>query len=431
MEKRRMAQQSRREYLESIYQRYRQSDRMEKQRILDEFMRVCGDHRKYAIGLLNRPLMEPQPRRRPRRAPRYSDTVIDVLAELWGASGYLCAVRLKAALPQWLPWLRRRVRLTPAQERQLLTISPRQLERRLRPRKQTLKRKLYGTTRPGSLLKHMIPIKADQWDVTKPGYLEIDLVSHSGACATGEFLYTLDAVDIQTGWVERQGIRGKGRHGILAAVRAIEARLPFALRGIDSDNGSEFINDHLWAFCQAAQPPIQFTRSRPYKKDDNAHIEQKNWTHVRKLVGWERYESPDALAALNTLYTDLRVFQNLFQPSMKLVRKIRHGSQLRRQYDTPQTPWARVLASADADPAKVVALQRLLARTDPFALSARIDAQLERLWALAHRATRQPRATVPRVPQPRQATPWRGWTFSTKVKRDRQDQRRQIGKVLS
>lgn len=141
-------------------------------------------------------------------------------------SGYLCAVRLKAALPHWLPWLRRRIALAPALERQLLAISPRQIERRLRTRKQTLKRKLYGTRRPGSLLKHRIPIQTEQWDVTQAGYLEIDLVSHSGACATGEFLYTLDAVDIQTGWVERQAVRGKGRHGIVAAIRAIEARLP-------------------------------------------------------------------------------------------------------------------------------------------------------------------------------------------------------------
>jgi hypothetical protein len=426
MERRRMAQQSKREYLESIYVRYRQSSRAEKQMILNEFVRVCGYHRKYAIGLLNRPCPRARPRRRPRRALTYSEAIIAVLAQLWAASGYLCAVRLKAALPQWLPWLRRRVSLTPAQERQLLAISPRQLERRLQPRKVGLKRTLYGTTRPGSLLKHQIPIKTDQWDVTTPGYLEIDLVSHSGASALGEFLYTLDAVDIQTGWVERQAVLGKGRHGIVAALRAMAGRLPFPLRGIDSDNGSEFLNDQLWAFCQEAQPPIQFTRSRPYKKDDNAHIEQKNWTHVRKLVGWERYDSAEALAALNALYTDLRLFQNLFQPSMKLVRKVRHGSRLRRHYDRPQTPWARLVACPEADPPRVAALRRLLARTDPFILSARIDAQLEQVWAFANRVTRQPRATAPKIPQPRGVTPWRGWTFSAKMKRDRQEQRRHV-----
>jgi hypothetical protein len=229
MERRRMAQQSKREYLESIDLRYRQSSRLEKQRILDEFMRVCGYHRKYAIGLLNRPLPEPRPRRVPTRQPRYSAAVIEVLAERWTASGYLCAVRLKAALPTWLPWLRRRRILSPEQERQLLAISPRQLERRLRTHKERVKRRVYGTTRPGSLLKHMIPIKTEQWEVTKAGYLEIDLVSHSGATADGEYLYTLDAVDLHTGWVERQAVRGKGHQGILAALQAIAQRLPFAL----------------------------------------------------------------------------------------------------------------------------------------------------------------------------------------------------------
>ena len=424
MEDRPMAQRSKREYLQSIYGRYQQSSRVEKQKILDEFMHVCSYHRKYAIGLLNRPLPSPRPRRVPKRRPLYSAAVIDVLAELWVASGYLCAVRLKAALPTWLPWLRRRIALQPGHERQLLAISPRQLERRLRARKQTVKRRVYGTTRPGSLLKHMIPIKTDQWDITKAGYLEIDLVSHSGADATGEYLYTLDAVDIHTGWVERQAVRSKGQHGIVAALQAIAQRLPFTLCGIDSDNGSEFINNHLWAFCQRAQPPIQFTRSRPYKKDDNAHIEQKNWTHVRKLVGWDRYESPAALAALQALYADLRLFQNLFQPSMKLLRKSRHGSRLRRRYDRPQTPWARVLAGVEADPVKVDVLRRVLARTDPFALSQRIDTQLEHLWQLAHRVTRRPRATLPKVAQPRAVTPWRDWIFSDRLKQQHRAQRR-------
>jgi hypothetical protein len=161
----------------------------------------------------------------------------------------------------------------------------------------------------------------------------------------------------------------------------IEQQLPFPLRGIDSDNGSEFINDHLLAFCQQrpAGQAVQFTRSRPYKKDDNAHVEQKNWTHVRKLVGWERYDTPAALAALNALYADLRLFQNLFQPSMKLVRKVRVGSRLIRRYDRPQTPFERVKACAEADPQTVAALERILATTDPFALSQRIDRHLARL----------------------------------------------------
>jgi hypothetical protein len=417
-----MARRSKQEYLRTIHTRYRQAERAEKTLMLDEFTQVCGYHRKYALWLLNRPLPEPpRPRQVARRPTRYSEAMIRVLAQVWEASGYLCSQRLQAALPQWLPWMRPRVSLTAAVERQLLAISPRQMDRRLQPRKRTLTRRMYGTTRPGSLLKHQIPIKTDHWDVHQPGYLEIDLVSHSGASASGEFLHTLDSVDIQTCWVERQAVMGKGRHGVVQALTAIERLLPFPLRGIDSDNGSEFINDHLYAFCQRpAGQAIQFTRSRPYKKDDNAHVEQKNWTHVRKLVGWERYDRPAALAALTALYADVRLFQNLFQPSMKLVRKVRVGSRLIRRYDTPQTPFERVRACPEADPAKVAALQRVVETTDPFVLSQRVDQHLERLWALATRAPRTPREAAPRPPQPRATTPWRGWTFSSRVRRSPQ-----------
>jgi hypothetical protein len=203
------------------------------------------------------------------------------------------------------------------------------------------------------------------------------------------------------------------------ALTTIESQLPFTLRGVDSDNGSEFINDHLLAWCQKRLigRQVQFTRSRPYKKDDNAHVEQKNWTHVRKLVGWERYDSREALAALNALYADLRLFQNLFQPSMKLARTERVGSRRIRRDDRPQTPFERVRACSDADPQKVAALEQVLTTTDPCVLSPRIDHHLERLWALATSASRTPRETAPRSPRPRASTPWRGWTFSPKVQR--------------
>jgi hypothetical protein len=409
-----MARRSKYEYLRVMWARYQRAGRRQRSALLDEVTRVCGDHRKYAIGLLGQPT-PPRPaiRRVARRRPTYSEDVIRLLAQVWAASGYLCAQRLTAALPTWLPWLRRHAPVTPTLEAQLVQISPRQIDRRLRAQKHRTKRRLYGTTRPGSLLKHQIPIKTDHWDVTTPGYLEIDLVSHSGASASGEFLHTLDCVDIHTAWVERQAVLGKGQHGILQALTLIEGRLPFALRGLDSDNGSEFINAHLLAFCRRpGGHAIQFTRSRPYKKDDNAHIEQQNWTHVRKLVGWERYDTPAARAALTLLYADLRLFQNLFQPSMKLQGKERRGSRLIRRYDRPRTPFERVQACPDADSQNVAALARLLATTDPFVLSQRIDQQLEQLWALATRVPRMPREAAPRSPQPRASTPWRGWTFS-------------------
>ena len=400
-----MARRSKQEYLAVMWHRYQRGGRAERSALLDEVTRMCGYHRKYAIGLLNgRQPPQPGPRRVPKRRPTYSAEAISVLAWIWEQSGYLCATRLKAALPIWLPWVRQRRPMTPTVERHLLAISARQIDRRLHARKQTLKRRLYGTTRPGTLLKHLVPLKTDHWDVTQPGFLEIDLVSHSGASGAGDFLHTLDAVDIHTGWVERQAVMGKGQHGILQALTTIEQQLPFALRGLDSDNGSEFINHHLVAFCQRpGTQAIQFTRSRPYKKDDNAHVEQKNWTHVRKLVGWDRYDTTEAQRALNALYAELRLFQNLFQPSMKLQRKERRGSRLLRRYDPPQTPFERVRACATADAAKVATFARVLTRTDPFVLAQRIGQHLERLATLRSRAPQ---------PAPRLGIRWRGWTFS-------------------
>ncbi len=419
-----MARRSKREYLRSIYERYRRASRTEKGMILEEFCKVCGYNRKYAIWLLNRHVPEVAVRKRTlSRSPTYSQAMVRILAKVWEASGYLCSQRLKAALVHWLPWIKQHFELIQPLEDQLLAISARQMDRRLRATKHIVKRRLYGTTRPGSLLKQMIPIKTDHWDVNRPGYLEIDLVSHSGASAVGEFLHSLDCVDIATCWVERKAVMGKSALGILNAVTEIEHQLPFPLKGIDSDNGSEFINNHLLAFCQQrpAGRTIQFTRSRPYKKDDNAHIEQKNWTHVRKLMGWDRYDTAKAQESTNQLYDELRIFQNLFQPSMKLRCKIRKGSRLIRRYDTPRTPFERVVESRKGDPKKLAALKHTLKTTDPFELSTRIDQQLQRIYKLARHADRAPRERPPL-----KQTPWRDWTFSKKLQRQQQDMKRQM-----
>lgn len=377
----RVGPQAIREYLARMRERYHQARRKEKGGLLDEVCEVTGYHRKAVIRVLRR-----EPGRRSRRrggTVRYEPAVVAALRAIWTAAGYPWSVRLKALLPAWLPWARRRLRLTPAIEAALLRISPRQIDRRLQPEKRRLGTRLYGRTKPGTLLKHHIPIQTERWNTTMPGFTEIDLVSHSGDCADGEFLHSLNVTDIHTTWVETCAVMGKGERRVQEALETIRVALPFRLRGIDSDNGSEFINNHLYRYCQGHQ--MQFTRGRPYKKDDNAHIEQKNWTHVRKLVGYVRYDSDEALAALNALYEDLRLFQNLWLPSVKLVKKTRVGSRLRRQYDAPQTPFERVRACPEADPAKVAELARLHATTDPFTLAARIDQQLQQLYALASR----------------------------------------------
>ena len=384
------------EYLHAIHARYRQSSRAVKRQILDEFCQVTGYHRKYAIRLLRGPApSRPAPRRG--RGATYGVQLVSVLAAIWEAAGGPWSVRLKALLPLWLPWARPRFHLTPALERQLLAISPRQIDRRLQPRKRRLAGRRYGRTKPGTLLKHHIPLKTERWDVTAPGFTEIDLVAHCGERGDGEFLHSLNLTDIHTTWVETRAVLGRGQTGVRDALEELRQALPFALRGIDSDNGSEFINLHLYGYCQAHG--IQFTRGRPYKKDDNAHIEQKNWTHVRKLMGYVRYDSPSAVDAMNALYRqELRLFQNLFLPSVKLVQKVRVGARVRRTYDRPQTPLERVRACPAADPAKVAQLTALRDRLDPFALAQAIDRQLERLYGLAH-LPRQPAPEAPAVPR--------------------------------
>jgi len=380
-----MSHRSRWEYFRAIYVRYRQADRKLKRVILNEFCANTGYHRKYAIRMLNGPPpgRVRQGRRRP-RSPSYGPAVVSVLAAMWEAAGYPWSVRLKALVPLWMPWVKKRFRVSAEVEGQLRTISARQIDRRLRTRKQQLKRRMYGHTKPGTLLKHQIAIQTGSWDVKVPGFTEVDLVSHSGNAASGEFVYSLNVTDIHTTWTETRAVLGKGETAVRDALQGISTVLPFRLLGIDSDNGSEFINWHLGRWC--ARHNIRFTRGRPYKKDDNAHIEQKNWTHVRKLLGWDRYDTPQAVQAMNHLYAhELRLWMNLFLPSVKLRRKVRVGSKLRRLYGPAETPLDRVLASPGADPQRAAELRDLRQRLDPFELARTIDHQLERIYALANR----------------------------------------------
>lgn len=212
----------------------------------------------------------------------------------------------------------------------------------------------------------------------------MDLVTHCGNSNEGQYINTLNATDIQTGWVERVAVMGKGQNGILDGVFDIKNNIPFRLRGIDSDNGEEFINWQLLRFCKKMRPPIQFTRGRAYKKNDNCHIEQKNRTHVRYLFGWDRYETQEALEAMNDLYdNELRVFQNLFQPSMKLKENTQIGSKRIRKYDQPKTPLRRVIESGKYNKGKVKKLKELMKTIDPFDLSKIIDQKLDRIYQMA------------------------------------------------
>jgi hypothetical protein len=390
------------EYLRAIYERYRTAGRKAKKLILSEFCANTGYHRKYAIRLLNGPRPEKQPQRRERRRGlTYNQEMLAVLSAVWEAAGYPWSVRLKALLPKWMPWIRKRFRLRPEIEKQLLKISARQMDRRLAAQKTQRRRRLYGRTKPGYLLKHHIPVKTDRWDVQSAGFTEADLVSHSGHSASGEFAHTLNVTDIHTTWTESLAVLGRGEEPVQRGLNDIAATLPFPLLGVDTDNGSEFINYHLKRWCDARQ--IQFTRGRPYKKDDNAHIEQKNWTHVRKLLAWDRYDTHEAVAAMNDLYrNELRLWMNLFLPSVKLLKKVRVGAKVRRRYEAPRTPFERVQACPSADPQKVGQLKQLKKRLDPFQLSRTIERKLQRISRLANRRL-SPKAVPEAAQEPRRA----------------------------
>lgn len=389
-----MSPRSRWEMLLAILTRYRRASRAGKTTILGEFCAATGYNRKYAIGLMSRPPdAESRPKRRGRRC-RYGPEVVSILIAIWEAAGYPWSVRLKAAMPLWLPWAKKRLAVSKETLSQLEVISARTIDRRLAAHKKRLGRRIYGRTKPGSLLKHHIPIQTSAWDTDEPGFGEIDLVSHSGNSASGEFLHSLNFTDIASTWVETRVIMGKSQYAVHQALEQMIEALPFTLRGLDSDNGSEFINHHLVRFC--AERKIQLTRSRPYKKDDNAHIEQKNWTHVRKLLGWERYDSTEALAAINDLYAnELRWMQNLFLPSVKLLKKTRVGSRLKRLYAAPQTPLDRLTTLHGAQPLKLAQLRKLRDGLDPFELSATLERKLQLIYRLVTPCHAEPRTARP------------------------------------
>ncbi len=380
--------------MKAIFNRYHKASKAIKRIILDEFCKVCGYHRKHAIRKLNEsPSEEKSKGQRCKRQPIYGPIVISILQKVWEAADYPWSSRLKEILRLWMPWIRKHFRLTPEQEQQLLRISPRTIDYRLKTRKTQLRRRIYGQTKPGTLLKHHIPIKTDNWNVTVPGFTEIDLVSHSGNSADGVFIHSLNQTDILTTWTEARAVMGKGQIGVSKALDEMRQESPFDWLGIDSDNGSEFINAHLYRYCQMP-PKLQFTRGRPYKKDDNAHVEQKNWTHVRKLLGYERYDSDLALQAINDLYrNELRLMKNLFQPSVKLIKKIRVGSRLIRKYNNPQTPLDRLIASKKGNLARVAMFKRLREVIDPFELAGVIESKLDGIYKLANRRL-SPKAVI-------------------------------------
>ena len=377
---------SRNEYVQAILSRYQQARRAEKSRMLDEFCRVCGYHRKAALRKLRQAQRPAGARRKPGRPARYAQPEIQQpLQRIWTTAHYPCSTRLKAILPRWLgPYQHTFGHLPLAVCQALQHISPSTIDRLLRAVRGTSARHALAATRPGRLLRHQIPLGTHQWDETRPGFLEADTVAHCGTSVAGLFVYTLDMTDLATGWTEQRAVWGKGERDVLAQVQAIEASLPFPLRGVDCDNGSEFLNWHLVRYCQARPAPVQFTRSRPYKKNDNAHIEQKNWTHVRQWLGYQRFDDPRLVGLLNTLYTtEWRLLHNFFLPSVKLLDKQRQGAHIVKRHDVPKTPDQRELESSEVTPTQKQQLTDQAQGLNPFHLRQAIDAKIRRIRRLA------------------------------------------------
>lgn len=377
-----------REYVAAQRQRYHGASRPAKGRLLDEVVAVTGYHRKAAIRVLAGTTRSERGRRGGARGrPRcYGPAVASAAQVLWEAAGQIGAKRLQPFVPELLDRLIAcgELALAPAVDALLRQVSPATLERLLAPARVRLPRRGRSTTRAGTLLKHQIPVRTfADWDDARPGFLEVDLVAHCGESTEGFYLTTLVSVDIASTWVELEAVWGKGQQRVGAAVHQTRRRLPVPLLGLDSDSGSEFINHGLYGYCQ--REGITFTRSRANKKNDQAHVEQKNGALVRSWVGYDRYASKAAYAHLAQVYRLLRLHANFFQPTQKLLRKTREGTTVRRVYDRAQTPYQRLLAAGVLDPATQQELATVYARLNPLQLKRQLDAALEKLWPMAAR----------------------------------------------
>jgi len=375
-----MSQRSKRELLVEIQSRYLKAKKADKQKILDEFTAATGYHRKYAVRLLKHGY--PRRKGKPKgRSAIYRGEVVQALEQIWEIYGRICSKRLQPYLPEGIKVLERcdELRLSAETRELLLRISRSAIDRCLVPARFSHPHGL-STTKPGSLLKKNIPVRTyTPWDEDKPGFLEIDLVAHCGDTTTGQFLDTLTCTDLCTGWTEPIALRRRSQETVCSSIGAMRPDLPFDLLGIDSDNGSEFINDLLYRYCQDEK--ITFTRSRPYQKNDQAHVEQKNWSVVRHTVGYDRLDNDQQYAILQSIYQDLRLYINFFQPVLKLIDKQHIGNRVVRKYDTARTPYQRVLEREEIPLVNKAKLINQYLGLNPAELRRHIDERVAQLWS--------------------------------------------------
>lgn len=344
-----MDKQERYAIIRAFAKEYKRSRKKDRGRILAEIIKLTGYYKSYACELLTNP---PSGVRKKIKRVRFSKylKVFDLLKKVWITSNFSCGKILVEAIPGLLDSMVRfnEIKVTKKQKKLLLQISPATCDRLLKASRKKLEIKGRSGTKPGPLLKHQIPVRIfTPWDEQTPGFLEIDYVAHCGESLAGEYISSLDAVDISTTWTEKQACMGKSERKTVQAFDELEARFPFKVLGIDSDNDTLFINAHFWRMIQRRN--ITFTRSRAYRKNDQAHIEQKNWSTIRKIIGYQRLEIEKQLTILNRIYQLLSNYLNFFIPTLKLVRKEHIGSRVKRIYDKPKTPYQRVLEHPNID----------------------------------------------------------------------------------
>jgi len=380
-----MSLKSKRELLEVVQPRYLKASKVEKQKMLDEFTLTTGYHRKHAIRVLKNQVRVQNHFKRKTKTYKtiYRGEVVQALEQIWEIYGHICSKRLQPFLPEAITVLERcqEIELCKDTKELLLKISSASIDRCLRPIRIKSRHGL-STTKPGSLLKNLIPVRTfTEWNEERPGFIEIDLVAHCGSTTEGQYLNTLTCTDLCTGWTDVTALLHRSQEAVSGAIQLLRQRLPFPLLGIDSDNGGEFINDLLYRYC--LNEKITFTRSRPYKKNDQAHVEQKNWSVVRHTVGYDRWETAQELTLLESIYDDLRLYINFFQPSLKLIAKERIGNQTRKRYDTAKTPYQRILEREDISLPAKARLMNLYVQLNPVELRRRIDQKTAKLWKIS------------------------------------------------
>ena len=391
-----MSLSAKREALARIHGRYQRAGRPHKSRILSEFCATCGYHPKSALRLLNQPLRTAPAKRSGPKVIYDPAEVLPVLKCVWLASDQLCSKLLKAALPEWLEHFERRgAPLGEAFKKKLLQISPAQIDRLLSPSRVKHPKKGICATRPGTILRHEVPTRGGPPDTTRPGSVEADTVAHCDDSTEGDYVNTLTFTELYSGWTENRAVWNKSADAVLVELKALEMVVPYVMKDFHTDNGGEFLNWALHRHLTGRAAKMPWTRSRAYRKNDNAHCEQKNWTHVRQLFGHDRFEHAELVAMMNDLYAqEWSLFTNHFKPTFKLAKREKKEGRTKRVYETtPKTPYQRLLECPDIPEATKAKLRAEHAKLDPFALKKNIELKLRKFFTALGNLNRE--ATKP------------------------------------